>query len=1378
VAHRSDFGVLADMSNHPSLAQVGKAKWSMGYITRQLIQGPDAPDVSAPGGMFTSFNHPLFPIEALWHPDISILLGDPGAGKTSAIHHELEKNENVRYHDLAGYEEPGQLERLFAEGTFSGGMPERPTLVVLDSFDECRFGIKTLPDLLVREISKLPADRSWRLCIACRHAEWEFDVETKLRGAARTLELFQLAPLGWEEIMAQAKKAGVDGDALFDFVRTNDLTPFVVRPVTLEPLLRSLREESTQVPKKEDLFEEQCERLCAEWNAHRRSHAPRPLSDAELLDLASRVAALLHLTNRLYVCTDPAHAVRLECLAEGMMLATETLPWRTPPTLPEFWESLKVAIFTRPQNDHVKVREASVRDFLAARWLLKSGFELAQVIDLVMHSIPGAPPKVRPQLRAMVGWLVGRLPGLADALIEGNVDVVLRADLRDLPDDTKSRVVAELLRNWASNEHGVIPSEWRLETLSHVDLAPQLEEFLTDPRATRLGRRLALRLGRDCRVSDLVPTALAIALDGTQSANVRAEAIRTIAAFGQPASMTELVGLLRSDFSDGPGQPVRDALMRTLWPDHVDAQTLFGAVRRPDEVISHYHSFLSSTLMKDLRDEDLPPALDWVDQLLEVYHVEHTTAKLFELILHRAWEAAGTPGLMPRLARTVIRRMELHDFHHSSSPLRELWLTHQQTRQALLQEIAGQMTATAAVEAGIWSCGHPDDLDWLLAQLAKSRGGGPVEFWSQLILGTFRIDRPEAAPAVYEATEAVPELRKAVGHWFEAIPLDGPIADQMRQELAFTRAREERPAVPARPSHSQDFREALTTDTPLADLWYRYFWIPAGETRPEQQEPTSEDIWDDLAEVDRQRLVAGAAAFLQSFNPMPGGRLKHNTYTLGERAGVQALRFLMAKAPESMPNEGATIARWRFPAVRASGSLDEASEKELVNLLVWFREQDGDGLRRDIRLQFGRESKAGHIWVLSRLARVWDYKLQSELLAFVGNPRHPLAGFAALLADLIPRGVAEARQLAFDSFESLLDSPRSSPTRLRRGVVAGRLLLKQDLLATWPKVKDLMLLRPPAAHALFDDLAVSLRDNIDLSGLSEGELSELYRFLFVEQPLLILDGRDDATQIARSDFRDQPLAVLQGRGNAVGYQALKALADEYPQSPRLASIAENAADVWASRAWRPPPPATILGMADDPVRRSVTSADRLADTVAASLRSWNEHIEAAPPTVFTLWDRRPNGSVVPKEEEALSDVLAKHLNIDLRSRISVAREDQLSRLVAERVGESADLIVKAPDASGSGPEYVLVVEVKGVWNPGLIKDLRGQLVDRYMHRLQTPVGLYVVGNFDSPKWTSGAKKRQADRHRRQGARRALLEQAAAIAAELRVTVVWLDLELP
>lgn len=1366
------------MNDGPDLAHDRKSDWSMGYVNRQLIQGADAPDVSAPGGMFTSFNHPVFPLEALWRTDISILLGDPGAGKTTTIQNELKKDEQVVYHDLAGYEEPRQLERLFTEGTFSGGTPRGPALVVLDSFDECRIGIKTLPDLLVREISNLPTDRSWRLCIACRHAEWEFGVETKLRTAARTFELFQLAPLSWEEIMAQAKKAGVDGDFLFDFVRTNDLTPFLVRPSTLEPLLRSLRQGSTQVPRKEDLFEEQCLRLSAEWNDHRRSRAPRALPDAALLDLASRVAALLHLTNRLYVCTDPAHDARPECLPEGRMVAGETPPWSTPPTLPELRESLTVAIFTRPQNDHVRVREASIRDFLAARWLLKCGFELPQILDLVMHSIPGAPPKVRPQLRAMVGWLVGRLPGLADALVEGNVDVVLRADLREVHADTKSRVVTELLLNWASNERGVIPSEWRLETLSHPGLVSQLDAFLSDPRATRLGRRLALRLGSDCRASALDPTALAIALDETQSPNVRAEAIRTVVAFGQPESITTLVDLLRNDFQDGPGQPIRDALMRGLWPAHLDAETLFGAVQRPDDVISHYHSFLSSTLMKDLEDDGIPAALDWVDQLPEIYQVEYTTAKLFELILHRAWEAANVAGLRGRLARTVIRRMELHDFHHGSSALRELWQTHQGTRRALLKEIAVQVSPAAAEEAGIWSYGHPDDLHWLLAQLTRDRDGGPREFWSQLVFGAFRSDRPELAPAVYDAMATVPELRKAVGHWFEAVPLDGPTADQMRQQLAFSKAREERGDVLARPTPGQVFLEALAGDTPPADLWYRYSWIPSAQATAEDQEPTSEGVWDDLVEVDRERLVAGAVAFLRSFNPAPGGWLKHNRFTLGETAGVEALQFLMARAPESMPDQRTTIARWRFPAVRASGNFSAASEQTLANLLVWFGEYDRALLRKDICVQFGRESKTGHISILDRLSGVWDPELQSQLLALVAKPRHPIAGFQALLADLIPHGVAEARELALDSFQLLLDTPKSSPARLRRAVVAGRILLKQDPPAIWPNVRDLMRVRPGAARALFDDVAISAGDTIDFSGLTDSELSELYRFLFVEQPLLILDGgRDDSRRIARSDLRDLPLAVLQRRGTAAGYEALKILADEFPQSPRLVSLAESAADIWASQAWRPSPPATILSMADDPARRSVSSADRLADTVAASLRSWNDHVQAAPSTVFTLWNSRADGSVAPKEEEALSDVLAKHLNIDLRSRISVAREDQLSRLVAERVGESADLIVKAPDASGGGPEYALVVEVKGVWNRGLIKDLRGQLVDRYMQSLPTPVGLYVVGDFDSPKWADYAKK-QADRHRRQGAEQALLEEAAAIPADLRVTVVWLNLELP
>jgi hypothetical protein len=45
-----------------------------------------------------------------------------------------------------------------------------------------------------------------------------------------------------------------------------------------------------------------------------------------------------------------------------------------------------------------------------------------------------------------------------------------------------------------------------------------------------------------------------------------------------------------------------------------------------------------------------------------------------------------------------------------------------------------------------------------------------------------------------------------------------------------------------------------------------------------------------------------------------------------------------------------------------------------------------------------------------------------------------------------------------------------------------------------------------------------------------------------------------------------------------------------------------------------------------------------------------------------------------------------------------------------------------------------VIETKGCWNPELMTAIRTQLVDDYLVRLAAPVGIYLVGWFDKPKW--------------------------------------------
>jgi hypothetical protein len=90
-----------------------------------------------------------------------------------------------------------------------------------------------------------------------------------------------------------------------------------------------------------------------------------------------------------------------------------------------------------------------------------------------------------------------------------------------------------------------------------------------------------------------------------------------------------------------------------------------------------------------------------------------------------------------------------------------------------------------------------------------------------------------------------------------------------------------------------------------------------------------------------------------------------------------------------------------------------------------------------------------------------------------------------------------------------------------------------------------------------------------------------------------------------------------------------------------------------------------------------------------------------------------------------------------------------------------------------------VIESKGCWNDALFGALTDQLFGDYMVTLRAPVGIYLVGWFDKPKWDlKDRRKRQAPDLSLQEAQSRLDGEAAAIPQGYMVRAVVIDCHAP
>jgi hypothetical protein len=206
-------------------------------------------------------------------------------------------------------------------------------------------------------------------------------------------------------------------------------------------------------------------------------------------------------------------------------------------------------------------------------------------------------------------------------------------------------------------------------------------------------------------------------------------------------------------------------------------------------------------------------------------------------------------------------------------------------------------------------------------------------------------------------------------------------------------------------------------------------------------------------------------------------------------------------------------------------------------------------------------------------------------------------------------------------------------------------------------------------------------------------------------------------------------------------------------------------------------------MAADGNKRFVESSEELLDLVVESLCRLQTELHGELASVGDLWNCKDK-DWWPKQEEDISDYLARHLKRDLDERgIVINREVQIRRgRAGEMRGQDTDIHVDAVPAQATKPELYgaisLVIEVKGSWNDGVIKDMERQLRDRYLKNSKCRVGLYVVAFFKAERWTaSDSRRAKSNAWNLQELRDQLAKQAAELSETVTIKSLVIDCSL-
>ena len=440
------------------------------------------------------------PLEDFRSVPAYVLLGDPGAGKTTAF--EME------------YEVLGQGACLVPARDFLTFDPQnrpewRGKTLFIDGLDEVRAGSSDANTPFDEIRNRLDALGKPRFRLSCREADWlgaNDRKRLKTVSPDSAVKVLRLDPLTYENITSILNARPDIADAR-DFIfeaRERDVAGFSENPQTLKLLAEVVGAGGEWPASRKELFEEACARMVREQNEeHRAAKALNNLPDpADLLDAAGRLCAVQLISgaagwtlhgegNEAYPAPDRCDYDRREML----------------------WPALATKLFKGVSNTRLAPVHRHIAEFLAARHLagvIEAGVPARRIIAL----ITGKDGMVVTEMRGLSAWLAAYSKDARAYLIEQDpVGVGLYGDIGGFFTDEKRA----LLYSLKGEKHRLDYPGWKRAEAFRALVTPDMEsvirDILTDSNRAREHQRVIGFVLSVLRENDSLPDISGILLE-------------------------------------------------------------------------------------------------------------------------------------------------------------------------------------------------------------------------------------------------------------------------------------------------------------------------------------------------------------------------------------------------------------------------------------------------------------------------------------------------------------------------------------------------------------------------------------------------------------------------------------------------------------------------------------------------------------------------------------------------------------------------------------------------------------------------------------------------------------------------------------------------
>ncbi len=541
------------------------------------------------------------PLAFYRHLPAYVLLGDSGAGKTTAFKTEAQEcgGEYITARDFI---------------TVEGRKEQSNTVLFIDGLDEIRIGAHspfTSIDSIRKHLSKLNAP--FRL--SCREADWlgKNDREALQFILPEGIELIvlHLDKLTKENIKEILRNRNVDHPEDFiEKAREHHLQELLYNPQVLDLLIEAVSKNQAWPENRSEIYEMACSKLISEENSDHRRHSND--SHTQLLNNAGYLCAIQLLAGIAGFALDKDSVC-------DQYIDIKKLP--TPKGF-DLSKALPTKIFVHDGEERRIPVHRSVAEYLGAKYLayLMNKKECPLPFERVLALMPDETGAIASDLRGLCAWLaVHCMERERSILIKRDpLGIVIYGDVTKFSSEEK-KMILNTFKNKAKN------ADWphfnsSFGALGTTDMVPVFRSMLASPTHTIEEQKLytiilsAIAYGQP--MPELKDVLESIIRDYNYISEIRSYAIEALFKCGKHSLiLLKIAKDIRDGILEDRDDEVLGNLLGTLYPTHITT----------NEILSYFHqrknlSFLGSyfSFWNDLvvltKDEMLLALLDQLVQ--------------------------------------------------------------------------------------------------------------------------------------------------------------------------------------------------------------------------------------------------------------------------------------------------------------------------------------------------------------------------------------------------------------------------------------------------------------------------------------------------------------------------------------------------------------------------------------------------------------------------------------------------------------------------------------------------------------------------------------------------------------------------------------------